>query len=154
MLERSNKINEISRWLPAWQWVKMCPHYFPMWSIACKPTIWSWRNWCICIWWIMQNLNPIWPSWQSIHSLRYVFSMKIHLSNRFNVFQPRTHNHTNVYFHTYVFALSLYTYIEVVEFIFSLLSMYKDTTMAFSCCWLIESSLLEVFVGISILDFF
>lgn len=107
ILERSN---ENFRWLPAWQWVKMCPHYFPTWSIACKPTIWSWRNWCICIWWIMQNLNPIWPLWPSIHLLRYVFSMNIHFPNRSSLFQPHIQKHTNVYIHTYVFAQSLYTH--------------------------------------------
>lgn len=71
----------------------MFRHYFPMWSIACKPTIWNWRNWCTCIWWIMQNLNRIWLSWPSIHSSRFV--CRVHLSIW----------HT-VYFHEVIFILN------------------------------------------------
>lgn len=62
----------IRRSLPAWPLAKMCRHCSRTWSIVCKPIIWNWKNWSICIWWIMQSLSQTWPLWLSTHSLRLV----------------------------------------------------------------------------------
>lgn len=68
-------LRPLFRSLRAWLWVRMCRRCFPMWSIACKPIIWNWRSWSICIWWITPNRSRIWPLWPSIHSSRFVMPM-------------------------------------------------------------------------------
>lgn len=68
-----NNIDLFYRWLQAWRLAKMCRPYFRMSSIVCKPIIWNWKNWSICIWWIMPSLNRTWQSWPLTLLLRLVF---------------------------------------------------------------------------------